>query len=218
MFPESMLERLAGSAVIAGFAIDDAAKAVPLAQSLVAGGISAIELTLRTPAAMDAIKAIHQEVPKLLLGVGTVLTPEQLHQVKDAGADFAVSPGTNPTVIQAAKKASFPFAPGIATPSDLEQAIELGCRFVKFFPAQPLGGISYLKSMAAPYKHLGIEYFPLGGVNSENFQDYLMLENVPCIGGSWIVKKELVDQEDWARITARASEVMSTLQQGAKYV
>jgi 2-dehydro-3-deoxyphosphogluconate aldolase / (4S)-4-hydroxy-2-oxoglutarate aldolase len=114
-------------------------------------------------------------------------------------------------VIRAAQEAGLPFAPGICTPSDLEAAIELGCRFVKFFPAEASGGVTYLRSMAAPYRHLGIRYFPLGGLNAENMVDYLEEENVPTIGGSWIVQKDLVMTGDWDGIAARAAEVRSML-------
>lgn len=121
----------------------------------------------------------------------------------------------NPRVVRAAQEAGLPFAPGIATPSDLEAAIELGCRFVKFFPAEGMGGIKYLRSMSAPYKHLGIQYFPLGGLNAENMMDYLQEPNVPAVGGSWIVRQDLVDEEDWAAITVRAIDVVSCSMRGA---
>ena len=180
-------------------------------RALLAGGIDAIELTLRTPAGMEALKAICAEVPEMLVGVGTILTPETVRDVKNAGADFGVAPGMNPRVIRAAAEVGLPFGPGIATPSELEAAIELGCRFVKFFPAEASGGVAYLKSMSAPYKHLGIRYFPLGGLNAGNMKDYLKEPDVPTIGGSWIVKKALVDAGDWAGITARAAAVVSQL-------
>ncbi|MGJ8639564.1 MAG: bifunctional 4-hydroxy-2-oxoglutarate aldolase/2-dehydro-3-deoxy-phosphogluconate aldolase [Opitutaceae bacterium] len=211
MFPERILERMASAKVVAGFALNHAEHAVPVARALLTGGIEVIELTLRTPAAMDSIRAISKEVPKMLLGVGTILTPDQLLEVKASGAHFGVSPGMNPRVIQAAKDANFPFAPGIATPSDVEAAIELGCRFVKFFPAEAAGGIKFLRSMSAPYQHLGIEYFPLGGLNTGNMMDYLAESNVPCIGGSWIVKNDMVENEDWAGISACAEEVVNIL-------
>lgn len=206
-FPDGVLQRLKATGVVAGFSVDRVEHAVPLARALVAGGIDAIELTLRTPAGLDAVKAICAEVQDMVVGVGTILTPEVVREVKARGADFGVAPGTNPRVIRAAQEAGLPFAPGIATPSDLETAIELGCRFVKFFPAEASGGLAYLRSMAAPYKHLGIQYFPLGGVNTENMVAYLNETDVAAIGGSWIVKKELVNNEDWAGITARAAEV-----------
>ncbi|QBG46990.1 bifunctional 4-hydroxy-2-oxoglutarate aldolase/2-dehydro-3-deoxy-phosphogluconate aldolase [Verrucomicrobia bacterium S94] len=216
IFPEDMIRRLEKTGIVAGFSIEKTEHAVPLANALLEGGIEAIELTFRTPTALDALKAIADQVPEMLIGVGTILTPEQVQQVKEAGAHFAVSPGMNPRVILTAIDAGVPFAPGIATPSDLEAAIELGCRFVKFFPAEASGGIPYLRSMSAPYKHLGMQYFPLGGMNSVNMTDYLKEPNVPAIGGSWIVKQDLVNAGDWETITARAAEVIETAQKGLK--
>jgi 2-dehydro-3-deoxyphosphogluconate aldolase/(4S)-4-hydroxy-2-oxoglutarate aldolase len=206
-FPQAILQRLATSRVVAGFSIDKAEHAVPLTRALLAGGIDVIELTLRTPAAMEAARAVCKEVPEMVVGIGNILTPEQVFEVKAAGAHFGVAPGMNPRVVRAAQAAGLPFAPGIATPTDLEAAIELGCRFVKFFPAEPAGGINYLPSMSAPYAHLGIRYFPLGGLNADNMTSYLNEDNVLAIGGSWIVKRELVLNENWSEITARAVAV-----------
>ena len=211
-FPAEIITRLRRTRVVAGFSVDKAEHAVPIARALLAGGIDAIELLLRTPAGMSAVEAICAEVPEILVGAGTILTPETVRDVKNAGADFGVAPGLNSNVIRAATDVGLPFAPGIATPSDLEAAIELGCRFVKLFPAEPLGGIGYLRSMSAPYSHLGIEYFPLGGINANNMSAYLAEPNVAAVGGSWIVKKELVDQEDWTAISARAKEVTQAIE------
>ena len=213
-----ILPRLEACRVVAGFSVDKPEHAVPLAQALLAGGIGAIELTLRTPAAMEAVRAICAKVPVMLTGVGTILTPEAAVKVKAAGADFGVAPGMNPRVIRAAQAAGLPFAPGIATPSDLEAAIELGCRFVKFFPAEASGGVKYLRSMAAPYKHLGIRYFPLGGLNTENMLDYLKEDIISCIGGSWIVQKDLVMNEDWNGIAACAKDVCQRLNEAGRQV
>ena len=210
-FPEELLSHLEKRGVVAGFSVEKIEHAVPLAKALLAGGIDVIELTLRTPIGLDAVKLIANEVPEMVVGVGTILTPETAVAVKKAGAHFGVAPGMNPRVVKAAREADLPFAPGICTPSDLEAAIELGCRFVKFFPAEAAGGVTYLKSMAAPYNHLGIRYFPLGGVNSENMLDYLAEDNVPTVGGTWIVAKNLVQNEDWAGITAAAQKVVNTL-------
>ncbi|VGO14862.1 Putative KHG/KDPG aldolase [Pontiella desulfatans] len=214
MFPAKMMQRLEKGGVVAGFSIENSEQAVPIAKALLAGGIDAIELTLRTPAAMEALKAICDAKLDMLVGVGTILTPGQAVAVKAAGADFAVAPGMNPRVIKAAAEVDLPFAPGIASPSELEIAIENGCRFVKFFPAEAAGGIKYLRSMGAPYKHLDIQYFPLGGLNAENMSDYLKEPNVPVIGGSWIVKKDLVENEDWAGLTAHAAEVRKRVEEG----
>jgi len=212
-FPEALLQRLRRSGVVAGFSVEKAEPAVPLCRALLAGGIDVIELMLRSATGMDAVRAICANVPEMLVGVGTILTPEQAREVKAAGAAFGVAPGMNPRVIRAAQEAGLPFAPGICTPSDLEAAIELGCRFVKLFPAEPMGGVSFLRSMAAPYRHLGIQYFPLGGLNAGNMLEYLKEPDVPTIGGSWIVKSELVAKADWAGITASAAAVVHVLKQ-----
>ena len=211
--PLSLRQRMSASGVIATFAIDHESHAVPLAEALWEGGITAIELTLRTPAALGALQAICKEVPQLLVGVGTILTPDQVHQVKATGAAFGVAPGLNPRVIATAREVGLPFAPGIATPSELEQAIEHGCRLVKFFPAEPLGGLAYLRSMSAPYAHLGIEYIPLGGIQSENMMGYLHEPNVLAVGGTWIANRQLMAQQDWSRIRDRAAEVRAVIDQ-----
>ncbi|MEX0331092.1 MAG: bifunctional 4-hydroxy-2-oxoglutarate aldolase/2-dehydro-3-deoxy-phosphogluconate aldolase [Puniceicoccaceae bacterium] len=212
-FPEQLIAKLGHPGVVAGFSVERAESAVPVARALLEGGISAIELTLRTEAGLEGIRAIAADVPEILLGVGTILTPEQVKQVKEAGAAFGVAPGMNPRVIEASKAAGLPFAPGIATPTELEQAIELGCRFVKFFPAEAAGGLAYLRSMAAPYRHLGIRYFPLGGINENNMQEWLSEPDVPAVGGSWIVQGDLVRNEDWAAIRERATHVANLLAQ-----
>lgn len=208
-FPDTLLQKLDAARVVAGFSIDEVEDAVPLARALLAGGISVVELTLRTEAGIEATRAIAADVPDMLLGVGTILTPEQAEAVHEAGADFGVSPGLNRLVIEAAQQVGLPFAPGVATPSEVEAAIECGCRFVKFFPAEASGGLAYLRSMAAPYAHLGMKYFPLGGLNADNMAAYLAEPNIPAIGGSWIVKKDLVQKKAWDEITARAAEVSS---------
>lgn len=211
-FPPEMLQRLSSAGVVATFSVANVRQAVPTAEALLDGGIDAIELTLRTPVAIEAIKAICERVPGMLVGVGTILTPNMIDRVKEAGAAFGVSPGMNAKVIRKAQEIGFPFAPGIATPSELEAAIELGCRLVKLFPAESLGGIKYLQAMVAPYQHLGIKYFPLGGINTKNMLDYLDSPHVLTVGGSWLVQSELVENENWDSITARAAEVRDILQ------
>ena len=215
-FCKEIIQQLKTTGVVAGFSVEKVEHAVPIAEALLAGGIEAIELTIRTPVAIDAIRAISAEVPRMLVGAGTILSPKLAAESKAAGADFGVAPGLNHQVVREAYSIGLPFAPGIATPSELESAIELGCRFVKFFPAEPLGGITYLRSMSAPYKHLGVQYFPLGGLNAENMMDYLKEPNIPAIGGSWIVKKSLIENEDWAGIASRAAEVRSILTQSTQ--
>ena len=200
--------------VIAVLVIDDAARAVPLARALIAGGVDVMELTLRTPSAVDALRRIRAEVPDMLAGIGTILTPEQVRTVAEAGAAFGVSPGVNRRVIEEAKRIGLPFAPGIVTPSDVEAALELGCRELKFFPAETSGGIDYLKSMAAPYTHLGVRFVPLGGVSTKNLAAYLAEPIVLAVGGSWLAPRELIAEQQWQVITDRAAKATRIAREG----
>ena len=203
---------LKGTGVLAVLVIDDAADAVPLACALVAGGIDCIELTLRTDAAMEALRRIRAEVPGMLVGAGTVLTPEQVNEVKEAGAAFGVAPGMNPRVVAEARRIGFPFAPGVCTPTDIELAIEQGCRWLKLFPVEASGGLAYLRSIAAPFLHLGIQFIPLGGVSMANAEAYLREPSVLALGGSWIAPRELIQRKDWTGITANASNVSAMVE------
>ena len=189
--------------------VDRVEDAVPLARALLAGGIDVLELTLRTEAAIDAIRAIKTELPQMLVGAGTVLTIEQVRQATAAGADFALAPGMNPAVVRAAQSAGLPFVPGVATPSDVERALECECRTLKFFPAEPAGGLTYLKSMAAPYAHLNVRFIPLGGLNAENAGRYLDDPMILAIGGSWIARRGAISAGDWRSITALARQARS---------
>lgn len=203
-FPSHVLDRIRRCGVIAVLVIDRAEHAVPLARALLAGGVDAMELTLRTPAAVDSLKLVRQHVPEMLAGIGTILTPQQVDEVVDAEAAFGVAPGLNPNVVQRAAQRGLPFAPGITTPSEVERAVELDCRVLKFFPAEPSGGVKYLKSMNAPYAHLGLSYVPLGGLNLGNMPEYLAQDCVPAIGGSWIAPRDLIRNKDWDTITKNA--------------
>jgi 2-dehydro-3-deoxyphosphogluconate aldolase/(4S)-4-hydroxy-2-oxoglutarate aldolase len=186
--------------------IDEVESAVPVARALVDGGINAMELTLRTPAAVDALRRIKVEVPEMMAGIGTILTTEQVKQVAEAGAAFGVAPGLNPHVVKKAQSIGLPFAPGIVTPSDIELAVELECRLLKFFPAEASGGLSYLKSMAAPYAHLNLRYIPLGGINADNMKSYLENPLVSALGGSWIAPRNLIQEQNWSAITQNAQQ------------
>jgi 2-dehydro-3-deoxyphosphogluconate aldolase/(4S)-4-hydroxy-2-oxoglutarate aldolase len=161
---------------------------------------------LPTDAAIDALRAVRTEVPDMLAGNGTILTPQQVHAVADAGGAFGVAPGTNLRVVQEAQRVGLPFAPGIVTPSDLEIALEWGCRETKFFPAEPSGGLPYLKSLAAPYAHLGVRFLPLGGINADNLAIYLSEPIILAVGGSWIAPRQLILDQNWEAITRNAAE------------
>lgn len=209
---DELLEHLYRTGVIAVLMIDDAEDAVPLAQALLEGGVDCIELTLRTPVAMEALRRIREEVPSMLVGVGTILSQQQVHDVKSAGAAFGVAPGMNPRIVSEAQRIGLPFAPGICTPTDIELAIEQGCRLLKFFPSEPSGGLTYLRTIAAPFAHLGVKYIPLGGVCSANAEHYLREPSVHALGGSWLAPRDLIQRKDWAAITANASEASSIVQ------
>ena len=201
--PAPIIERLSKCGVVAVLVVDDAKDAIPLAQALLDGGIDAMELTLRTPAAIDALVKIDKQVPDMLAGMGTILQPRQVQQVFDAGAAFGVAPGMNRCIVEAAQKIGLPFAPGIATPSDLESALELGCRDVKFFPAEPSGGLKYLRSLAAPYAHLGVKFVPLGGLTQDHVGTYLSDPLVLAVGGSWLAPRDLIRAGDWLAVRNR---------------
>lgn len=206
-FPDTLLTRLHATGVIAVLILEEAADAVPVAQALMAGGVDCVELTLRTPQALEAIRRIRAEVPGMMVGAGTVLTVAQVTEVMEAGADFGVAPGMNPRVVAAAGAAGLPFAPGVCTPTDIELAVEQGCRLLKFFPSEPSGGLAYLNTVAAPFEHLGVKYVPLGGVGAANAESYLRCPHVQALGGSWLASKPLIRSRDWAAITRNAERV-----------
>jgi len=210
--PPELSERIGRCGVVAVLVVDDAKHAVPLARALVAGGVDVMELTLRTPAALDALRAIAAEVPEMLPGIGTILTPEQVHQVAEAKGAFGVAPGLNRRVVEEAQRVGLPFAPGVGTASDLEAALELGCPDVKFFPAEASGGMPYLKSMSGPYTHLGVRFIPLGGLKAGNCGAYLEAPHVRGVGGSWLAPRADVQNEKWQTITDRAAEARAIVQ------
>jgi 2-dehydro-3-deoxyphosphogluconate aldolase / (4S)-4-hydroxy-2-oxoglutarate aldolase len=189
--------------VIPVIVIADLAQAVPLAKALVAGGVRVLEVTLRTPAGLDAIKAIAREVPDAIVGVGTVTAPEDLVQARAAGAQFAVSPGLTPALAEAARQSGIPCLPGVMTPSDVIAARAAGFRQLKLFPAQQAGGLGMLKAMHGPFPD--IVFCPTGGVTEQTAPEFLSLPNVACVGGSWLTPKAVVDAKDWAEITRLAA-------------
>ena len=215
-FDPGLATQIESFGVIAVLVVDRADDAIPLARALLAGGVGVMELTLRTPAALDALKQIRTSVPEMIAGVGTILTPAQVYAAKEAGAAFGVAPGTNRNVLTAARDAGLSFAPGIATPSDIEAALEQECRLLKFFPSEPSGGLSYLKNIAAPYAHLGLKYVPLGGVNEKNMAAYLQEPIVGALGGSWLAPRELINAADWTAITSRCSAAVEIIKSARK--
>ena len=181
--------------------------AVPLASALLAGGIRVLEITLRTPVAVEAIGAIAREVPGAIVGAGTVTSVAELEAVAAAGAVFAISPGLTPELLDAANRGPIPLIPGIATISELMTGMARGYDHFKFFPAGPAGGVKMLQAFAGPFPR--VTFCPTGGVSAANYREYLALDNVACVGGSWVAPQEAMDRGDWARITALAREAVA---------
>lgn len=195
---------LGNNPVIPVLVVENADHAVPMARALVAGGLTALEVTLRTKSAIDVVERIANEVPEAIIGVGTVTRPEQFELVKRAGAQFVVSPGLTPTLAQAAKDNEMPFLPGAVTASEIIQAMELGITDLKFFPAGTSGGPSALKGFSSVFS--GVRFCPTGGVKPDNLHEYLSLPNVATVGGTWLVSADLLEKGDWASITKLASD------------
>jgi len=203
-----MMHQLIPCRLVSVAVIDHVATAVPVAKALFDGGLNVIEVTFRTPEAAQCIAAIREAMPQMIVGAGTVLTPDQVEQAKKAGAQFAVAPGLNGTVVAAAQHCDLPFFPGVMTPSDIERALHLGCTTVKFFPAEAAGGAAMLKALSAPYAHTGLKCIPTGGINLGNLADYLALPIVVAVGGSWMVERKLIHANDWAKITSLTAEAI----------
>lgn len=184
--------------------LHDAADAVPLARALVAGGLPAIEVTLRTPAALESIRAMAAEVPGAVVGAGTVISPEHVRGTVDAGARFLVSPGWTDALLEAMKASGVPFLPGVSTTSEVVALLERGVREMKFFPAEAAGGTAYLKALSAPLPQA--RFCPTGGISLASAPSYLALPNVGCVGGSWMVPGDAVAAKDWDRVARLAAE------------
>ena len=201
-----MVKTLGDAKIIPVIVIEDEAQAVPLAKALVKGGLPVLEVTFRTQAAAGAIAAIRREVPEAVVGAGTLLTVEQLKAAKAAGAAFGVAPGFDPAVVAEAKTQDLPFCPGIATASELSQALTAGCKMVKFFPAEAAGGVKMIKNLLGAFRFTGVKFMPTGGVNLSNVADYLSVPEIVCCGGTWIVPKDALATGDWAAIEKLAAD------------
>jgi 2-dehydro-3-deoxyphosphogluconate aldolase/(4S)-4-hydroxy-2-oxoglutarate aldolase len=201
---------LRAAGVLPVVTVDSLDQARRLADALLAGGLRAIELTLRTPVAIDALAMLKRELPGIIIGAGTVLTPQQLRQSIDAGADFIVTPGTTPALAEALAEAPLPVVPGAATPSELLALMERGFRVCKLFPATAIGGLAMIKGLAGPLADLKL--CPTGGITEQDASDYLKQPNVVCIGGSWMVTKEWLAAGAYDQITASAARTVATIE------
>ncbi|WP_120836489.1 bifunctional 4-hydroxy-2-oxoglutarate aldolase/2-dehydro-3-deoxy-phosphogluconate aldolase [Helicobacter pylori] len=196
---DKIIEVLQISPIIPVVVIENIKDAVPLAQSLVEGGIHIIEVTLRSSCALEAIELIVKNVPKMRVGVGTILNPTQLEQAQNRGAEFLISPGLTIKLLEYAKKKDMPLIPGVSSSSEVMQALELGYNALKFFPAEYCGGVKLLNAFNGPFK--GVKFCPTGGISADNMRSYLNLENVLCVGGSWLTPKNLIQNKEWDKIT-----------------
>ncbi len=204
-----ILQTISRIGIVPVIAIEDADKAVPLARALAEGGLPAAEVTFRTAAGEEAIRRIAAEVPDVLVGAGTVLTKEQVDRALDAGAKFIVSPGFNPEIVKYGISKGALMLPGTATGGEMEQAMALGLEVVKFFPAEQNGGVEKLKALAGPYRNL--RWMPTGGVNTKNMLDYLSFDQIVACGGTWMVKKDLIEGERWEEITRICKDAVKTM-------
>lgn len=205
----NILNEISNIGIIPVIKINDAAKAVPLAKALIDGGLNAAEVTFRTAAAEDAIRAIANAYPDMLVGAGTVLTIEQAQRALDAGAKFIVSPGFNPKVVKWCLDNGVTPLPGCTTPSEIEQALELGLNVVKFFPAEQSGGLAKIKAMSAPYGD--VKFMPTGGVSLDNVNEYLANKKILACGGSFMVKESYIDNDNWDEITKLTKQSVDTM-------
>jgi 2-dehydro-3-deoxyphosphogluconate aldolase/(4S)-4-hydroxy-2-oxoglutarate aldolase len=209
MSHDPIFAEIARHGVVPVIAIEAVEAALPLADALLEGGLPLAEITFRTPAAAAVIAEIATHRPQLLLGAGTVLTAENVQAAKAAGARFAVAPGLNPAVVRHAAECQLPFVPGVCTPSEIEQALVLGCRIVKFFPAEASGGVEMVKALTAPYAHTGLRFVPTGGVNTANLESYLSVASVAAVGGTWIAKPDDLAAGRWQTICDRCREAVA---------
>ncbi len=206
---DGMLARISGKRIVPVIVLDHEEQAEPLAEALLRAGLDIMEVTFRTAAAEAAIRRIAKRFPEILLGAGTVLGSEQLKRAADAGACYALAPGLNEAVVKAAGQAGLMMFPGVMTPSEVELALSLDCRILKFFPAEAAGGVTMLKALEGPYSHTGVKFIPTGGIGLNNMASYLGRPSVAAIGGSWIVERKLIATKDWKTIEQLTREALA---------
>src|SRR5271157_2208497 len=214
MNTKDVFELLAKHVVVPVIAIDSVDAALPLADALLEGGLPVAEITFRTAAAAEVIAKIAKERPSMVLGAGTILTAENLGRACDAGAKFGVAPGLNPDVVAEAAHRGLPFIPGVITPSEIEQALALGLKLLKFFPSEAFGGLKVIKALSAPYAHMGVKFMPTGGVSLANLPDYLAEKVIACVGGTWIATREAIAEKKWAQIRDNCRAAIEIVKRG----
>ena len=203
------MKRILERRVVPVVVIDATQEVIPLAETFLRNGLDIMEITFRTPAAEEALRVVAARFPEILLGAGTLLTEDQVERAARAGARFAVAPGLDERVVARAQALGLAMVPGVVTPTEVSRAISLGCRLVKFFPAEAAGGVKMLQALWGPFAHTGVRFIPLGGVNAGNMRNYLDLPAVAAVGGSWMAERKLVAAGDWERIGALVREALA---------
>lgn len=211
MFDDTLLKAISEAGIVPVIVLENPADGVPLAECYLKAGLRVMEVTFRAAGAAEAIRSISQACPDMMVGAGTLITPENVREAKAAGAKFGVSPGCNPRTLAAAQEVGLSFAPGVMTPSDIERGLEAGCKVLKYFPAESAGGVKHLKSLSAPYKHLNLQYIPTGGIDAVKAPEYLKLPNVPAVGGSWVAPNEAIQKGDWTTVESLVRDALSIL-------
>jgi 2-dehydro-3-deoxyphosphogluconate aldolase/(4S)-4-hydroxy-2-oxoglutarate aldolase len=211
MDSNAIFEKMGNFKVIPVIAIEEGKRALDLADTLIAGGLPVAEITFRTAAAAEVIDTLKNQRPNLIVGAGTILTIDNLRRAKDCGAEFGVAPGFNRILVEESQKLNFPFSPGIMTPSDIEAALSLNLKVLKFFPAEAAGGVNFLNSLSAPYKHLGVKFIPTGGININNLRNYLNMPTVLAVGGTWVAKSDDISEGNWQKISDNCREIKEFL-------
>lgn len=204
----SIVERIEKSKIIPIIVPEKAEDVIPVCEALQAGGLKVAEITFRTPSVREALGLMRKRFPDFILGAGTVTEIEELESCIQLGAQFAVSPGLNPVIVKRAMELNFPFFPGVCTPTEVDTALGLGCKVLKFFPAEIMGGTKAINALYGPFKHKGVKFIPTGGINDKNLREYLSTPGVIAIGGSWLVAKKLLREKAWDKIAQRTREAI----------
>ena len=203
-----VFDAIARFGVVPVVTIADASHALPLADALIAGGLPIVEVAFRTPEAASVVRTLTLHRAGLIVGAGTMLTPIDAQVARESSAAFGVAPGLNPKVVEQARHVGLPFVPGVSTPTETERAMELGCKLLKFFPAEAMGGAKTLEALSGPYRHTGVRFIPTGGVNVENLERYLKCAVVAAVGGTWIATPEDLAAGRWGQITEKCKEAV----------
>lgn len=205
------MEKFKYGKILPAVTLEDPGKAFNVGEAILKGGIKVMEITFRTSRATDAIRIIKKNLPAMVIGAGTLLTKEDIRNAKDSGAEFGLSPGFDSNLIEESYKIGFPYIPGVMTPGEIQQSLNLGCEVLKVFPAEQLGGINFMKSLFGPFGHTGVSFIPMGGINIKNIEHYNKLGNVVSMGGSWIAPGILIEKGEFETITENARSSLHNL-------